>query len=362
MHLPVNIAQMIVNTLEKNVGYKINFMDANGIIIASSDHSRIGKSHEGALIVIDTNKPIIIYPDTTLENSREGINLPVEFNNEVVGTVGITGEIEKVKGFGTIIKTMTEILIQNYFTNNLRQYEIEREQAIVYHLLYQSEVHSQTKKEEKIIHYLLNNPSQVIVWKYTDEISNVIERTELYSRFKSMLRHYKHFISIINNEIILIVESTVPKSIISTLNQSTFLQKFTLGIGYPVSTNDKFEDSYKVASFIATKQSLNVDHYLALQDEYMIHTTDQTAVKLLINNVLGNLTTNEIEKYLLFLDVYEKHNGSINGMAAELYIHKNTVQYRLDRIYEKTSYNPREIKDYYLLRLAFNSWKQHFKE
>ena len=362
MQLPINIVQRIVNTLEKNVGYKINFMDANGRIIASSDYSRIGKLHEGALNVIETNRPMIIYPDTALENSREGINLPVEFNNDVIGTVGVTGKVDEVKGFGTIIKTMTEILISNYFMNNLRQYEIEREQAIVYHFIYQTKLQSVTKKEERIIQHLSQYPSQVIVWKYADEFSNVMERTELYNRFKPILKHYKHFISIVNNEIILIIESAVPEFMINSLNDSSFLKQFCLGIGYPVTSSEQLEKSYEVASYIATSQNKKMTSYFDLEDEYILKTTDQIAIKLLIESVLGKLTTDEIEKYSLFLNVYEKHNGSINKMAEELFIHKNTVQYRLDKIYEKTGYNPRNLKDYYLLKLAFNAFKFHIKE
>lgn len=360
MNIPVNITQMIVNTLEKNIGYKINFMDADGVIVASSDPRRIGKNHEGALIVIETNQPILIHPDTTLKNSREGINLPVEFEDEVIGTVGITGKVEEVKGFGTIIKTMTEILINNYFMSNLRQYEIEREQALVNHLLYQTELQSRRTKEEIVIEYLQSHDAQVIVWKNTEELNNVIERTELYNRFKSMLTYYHHFASILNYEIILIVDADVQKSVIATLNHSTFLQNFTLGIGHPVATDKELNQSYKVAAFIATKTNPSINSYASLQDEYILKTTDQTAIHLLLEKVMANLTTDEIEKYQLFLDVYEDHNGSINRMAEELFIHKNTVQYRLDKIYEKTGYNPRELKDYYLLRLAFNSWNYYF--
>lgn len=34
-------------------------------------------------------------------------------------------------------------------------------------------------------------------------------------------------------------------------------------------------------------------------------------------------------------------------------MHKNSVQYRLDRLHELTGYNPRNLDDYVILRLAF---------
>ncbi len=361
MNIPVNIAQMIVNTLEKNVGYKINFMDEKGVIIASSDPSRIGKNHEGALIVIENNHPITIPENSSLKNSREGINLPVEFEEEVIGTVGITGKVEEVQGFGTIIKTMTELLIHNYFMSNLRQYGIEREQALVNHLLYHTDLPSTRTKEERVIEHFQTHGAQIIVWKNTKEFDNVIERTELYHRFKTMLTYYHHFVSILNDEILLIVDAEIPKLRISALNHSALLKDFTLGIGHPVTNIDMLDQSYKVATFIAQENNPSINSYVYLEDEYLLKTTDQTAIQLLLDKVMANLTSDEIETYQKFLTVYEKHNGGINKMAEELFIHKNTVQYRLDKIYEKTGYNPREPKDYYLLKLAFNSWIYWFE-
>ncbi|HEO7195325.1 helix-turn-helix domain-containing protein, partial [Streptococcus agalactiae] len=41
--------------------------------------------------------------------------------------------------------------------------------------------------------------------------------------------------------------------------------------------------------------------------------------------------------------------------SQELFIHKNTVQYRLNKIYESTQLNPRNFKDATLLYLALKS-------
>ena len=43
------------------------------------------------------------------------------------------------------------------------------------------------------------------------------------------------------------------------------------------------------------------------------------------------------------------HNRSIARTAEELFIHKNTVQTQLNRIYERTGYNPKDSKDLTLL-------------
>ena len=36
---------------------------------------------------------------------------------------------------------------------------------------------------------------------------------------------------------------------------------------------------------------------------------------------------------------------SLKETAEQLYLHKNTLQYQLDRIWKNTGYNPRNFKD-----------------
>jgi hypothetical protein len=51
---------------------------------------------------------------------------------------------------------------------------------------------------------------------------------------------------------------------------------------------------------------------------------------------------------IAFLD----HGGSIEASARALYVHPNTVRYRLRRIQEVSGYNPSAARDAYVLRLA----------
>lgn len=281
MEIPVNIARNIVNILESNIGHKINFMDSKGQIIASSDTSRIGQIHEGALVVTRTGKAFTITSDMNYSFTREGINLPVEIDNRIIGTVGITGK--------------------------------------------------------------------------SKEVESVIERTELYAHFKRMLNDHNHFISVLNYEIILIVDADITEARLRAIHEFKLLKNFKIGIGQPIEHSSHLEKSYSVAKFIANETN-DVFSYQYLEDEYILKTIHETAAELFIRRVLQHLSDGEIENFISLLEVYEKHNGSIKGMAEELYIHKNTVQYRLDKMFVETGYNPRELADFYKLKLAFKIW------
>lgn len=354
MEIPVNIARSIVKILERNIGHKINFMDSKGQIIASSDTSRIGQIHEGALVVTRTRKAFTITSDMNYSFTREGINLPVEIDNRIIGTVGITGKAEEVEVFGTIIKSMTEILITNYLDSNARQYELERERLIVNHLLYQTKTDFRSD-ERNAIQAVKDQTNHVIVWVNNQEVESVIERTELYAHFKRMLNDHNHFISVLNYEIILIVDADITEARLRAIHEFKLLKNFKIGIGQPIEHSSHLEKSYSVAKFIANETN-DVFSYQYLEDEYILKTIHETAAELFIRRVLQHLSDGEIENFISLLEVYEKHNGSIKGMAEELYIHKNTVQYRLDKMFVETGYNPRELADFYKLKLAFKIW------
>ena len=52
------------------------------------------------------------------------------------------------------------------------------------------------------------------------------------------------------------------------------------------------------------------------------------------------------------LDTYIEENGNLNQTAKKLYIHRNTLSYRLQKIGEVTGKDPRKIKDLLELTLS----------
>ena len=45
-------------------------------------------------------------------------------------------------------------------------------------------------------------------------------------------------------------------------------------------------------------------------------------------------------------------NGSIQQIAQKLFVHKNTIQYRIEQLYKRTGYDLRRISDCHILSIA----------
>ncbi|ABY94503.1 MULTISPECIES: CdaR family transcriptional regulator [Thermoanaerobacter] len=122
--------QKIVNRLMNILGKNINIMDTKGVIIASGDSTRIGSFHEGAKIAASRKIDVII-DDSNIEyykGTKKGINIPLFYNGEVIGVVGITGEPKEIIGFGRIIKELVELMVQEYEN---KKYETLHSRAMV---------------------------------------------------------------------------------------------------------------------------------------------------------------------------------------------------------------------------------------
>ncbi len=91
--LSIKLAEEIVHQTMLRLHHNINVISVDGVILASGDKERIDSIHEGAIQVAKTGMPVLI--DETLSkefyNCKPGINLPIKFNDKIIGVIGITG-------------------------------------------------------------------------------------------------------------------------------------------------------------------------------------------------------------------------------------------------------------------------------
>jgi carbohydrate diacid regulator len=111
--LTPSLAQEIARETSSVTGLGILITDAHGVVIGSSDVSRIGSFHEASVPVVASHEPAAhtAREAAQLQGVRPGLTLPILVQGEVVGTVGITGTPSKVRGFGPVVRRHTEMLL-----------------------------------------------------------------------------------------------------------------------------------------------------------------------------------------------------------------------------------------------------------
>ena len=148
MIISKRLAENVVQEMKSIIGKDMNFINSNGVIIASTDKSRINTYHEGGKEAIKNNDIIKIEEDGEYKGARKGLNLPLLLNGEIVGVIGISGEPKEIEKYGQIIKKMSEILIRENYMYKKEEQDIEIEKIILEKLIF--EVKNGTYKNIKI--------------------------------------------------------------------------------------------------------------------------------------------------------------------------------------------------------------------
>ena len=74
--------------------------------------------------------------------------------------------------------------------------------------------------------------------------------------------------------------------------------------------------------------------------------------KKFIRSIFSGCSDEDISRMMECLHYYITYDGSLSKASAKLYIHKNTLQYKLEKIRLVTGYNPRKISEIGPLLLA----------
>ena len=123
-------AQSIVEEVKAAIGRDINIMDETGRILASTNPARQGQPHPAAERILREQLPsLTVEEDQPEAGMQAGINLPVRIDGAAAGVIGITGPPEEVAGFGSVIKLLTEILVERARKNQQAD-RLERAECI----------------------------------------------------------------------------------------------------------------------------------------------------------------------------------------------------------------------------------------
>ncbi|MET3697005.1 carbohydrate diacid regulator [Bacillus oleivorans] len=375
MIVPVNLAQEIVDRMKEIINQDINYIDPNCIIIASTDRKRIGDFHGGAQVVLKKKGMVAITDENQFIGTRKGINLPVYFDDNIVGIIGITGKEEEVSKYGKIIQSMTEILIKEAFIKEQSKIERESKKQFIEEVLFR--INDEDKETIRIRSELLNvkldiprvtlvaRVQQVKKRKMIDtavnnyHIYNFINRYIDYDQQNLLVQSGLNYIMILNmnttNDLIGLV-----KKIYENLKH-----EYNLSICFGIGSESR-DDAGIRQSFEEAKKSLMVSllykkrFYVSIFDldlELVVNDLSEKAKYNYLFKVFKYLDEEQLSSYIEVLSTYFRNNGSIMKTADELFLHKNTLQYKLNKIKTVTGYDPRNTRDLVVLYLAVLIYK-----
>ncbi|MEG6584833.1 CdaR family transcriptional regulator [Dendrosporobacter sp. 1207_IL3150] len=114
MIISTEMAQSIVDQLMDIVQRNVNIIDCNGIILASGQGHRINTFHQGGLAAANTKNVIEIQVEDVAKytGALPGVMWPINIKGRIVGVVGVTGEPCEVRNTAKLVKTVTELVLE----------------------------------------------------------------------------------------------------------------------------------------------------------------------------------------------------------------------------------------------------------
>lgn len=109
--LSSELAQRVVDLVAPLINHNINIMDEHGTVIAAVDPSRIGTLHHGAQAAIARNEAVLVTAPDPDSSDRPGANEPLVIDDAVAGVVGVTGDPNLVAPLARLVALTVRLLI-----------------------------------------------------------------------------------------------------------------------------------------------------------------------------------------------------------------------------------------------------------
>jgi len=366
VEIDTGLAQNIVSALKEILNYEINFIAIDGRIIASTDQVRVGTFHEGGRLVKVTGQDLTVRSEDNYAGTYEGFNTAVYFNKLIVGIVGITGPTNEVTKFAKVIRKLTELMISEAHLVNL-DYSNRQHQRNILEMLV-SENFDMATVNFGLVDYDVSVNRRCV---YASFVPVNSDDMDLYHILKKNFSSKQNLIVVQETFIVMFLENQEKDLLVDRLmavqNElvSNFRMKLNFGLGDicddVASARASFLQAKYAYQWAVKKTAVTIQFYDEFTLELLFAEGNHKQLETFSQRILGKLTDKEKNEFRQILTIYEKHNGSIIKTADELFIHKNTLQYRLNKLYDLTGYNPRELSDFVTLKLAYMSEEVYLK-
>ena len=373
MIIPRKQMQKIVEELEGTIQKNINIMDETGCIIASSDLSRIGTYHSGAQRVIRQKLDELVISDADeYAGAKNGINLPIIIEEKIVGVVGITGEKEEVQILGKIIQKMTKILIMDSYQNIQKKNMENMRNNFLFSWLFGNDDSGESEENLQLRGQLLGidiDFDRVVVGfgVIEKQPKDAEDEQRLYDQVireikRCLKKEANHPVCQIGTKIIGFFHSSDQQEILKYAQEiiynveKQYSCQLYAGVGAVGTNRLEIRRSYREAdtacNLAMRLKNKKIKVYSDVDIELLLENISKQDRELFVKRIFKDCEEEETVRWVQLLRCYSENNGSITKTAEDLYIHKNTLQYRLSKLKEATGYDPRNIVESIPLYIA----------
>ena len=346
--LSKQLAQKIVYKIMKVIPYNVIITDEQGIIIGSADSNRINQVHSGAQKVLKSEKMVEIY-DNSYAGVKIGVNSPIFFDRKLIGVIGISGNPSIVKPFSELARVTVELLINQEYTLNEKNVKEQRIEKFLCDLSYTTEDYSENFIESGLsLGINLTIPHTAVVINFNEETSKKIR-----NNLNHFLEKNEYFYMLNSYTIVLFMNSdeVIIHRMEKCFDNEYASINFGIGLDEAIMANSVKQ---ALAALNIGKKLENNKNVFLFKNLHFISMLSKFKGDSQLINIIEKLKEEAKQIDLLeTLVVYVYNNQEVNLTSEKLHIHRNTLNYRLEKIHEISGKNPRNIIELFELFTAY---------
>lgn len=341
--------QNVVHQLQETTDRLIGVIDEAGMVVACSDETMIGRDMGFEVLDIISTADVCSFGGYTYHV----IGVGVKSDN----TVFVSGEDE-------MARTLSEVLSVSF--NTMKEFYDEKydKTNFIKNVMLENILPGDIYTKSKELHFTADVPRVVILIR-------LLDRTEIfaYDIIQSLFpEKTKDFVvSAGDNDIALIKEvhsnieikdlEKLSASIIDTLN-GEFYTRAVIGIGSIVTTLKDVSRSFKEAQIaIEVGKVFDVEKsivsYSNLGIGRLIYYLPTTLCKMFLAEVFKKGSIESLDHETLFtIQKFFENNLNVSETSRKLFVHRNTLVYRLEKIRRLTGLDLKEFDDAIVFKVA----------
>ena len=370
MDLSPQDAMSIVTEMKRTIGHDVNIIENNGVILASTNKARIGTVHEGARRLIENRlDSLTVWEDDPAHGVQRGINLPVVLDGRVEGVIGVTGDPADISVFGAVIQRLMEIMLESLQQRRrLAQMDGARDAFLESLFLEDSVPAAELSERGRLLGFPMDSPCAAVLLRPAAETGAEalagLRGQKLLAHIRRMrLPGQSGHCAILHGELVLLLCGVEREELYTFARalcaeaESRCGAAMAGGIGGVADSILSARRSFREACAAARAAGASgtggrIFFYDQISLECLAESLPRALLRDLRETTFAACTPEEVRDFKALLRMYFAQDGDLRRCAEALYLHRNTVQYRLDRIRDKTGYDFRKPRDAFLLYLA----------
>jgi len=347
--MSVKIYQNLVNQIKDVIDSEFGIMDDTGLILACSDEKKVGQSSSLVSEIMRSKDQFVVIDGQTFQK--------VYIKNKLEFITFIDSDSENSQKFLALISINT-INVKNYFDEKYDKISFIK--GIIMDNILPGDITLRAKEL-----HLQNNVNRVVFLVETEKAKDIYAHEIIEGLFPVK---NKDFVVVLDDEKVVLIKELKPdydykeinkisKVIIDTLSTEGMI-KARVGIGTVVDNIKDIGRSFKEAQMalliggIFDSEKSIVD-YNRLGIGRLIYQLPPTLCKLFLKEVFKEGSFEALDSETMYtINKFFENNLNVSETSRQLYVHRNTLVYRLDKIQKITGLDLRLFDDAIIFKVA----------